>query len=101
MCIRDSGKPFGHAFDLLAFAHQSRRQQGIARAPRQYALVEHPGIGFDVRAAKILLQRSRCDTGVTSGSVTRMILVYAASCSRISGVTTWAVPRSNSRVICR
>ena len=29
-----------------------------------------------------------CDTGVTSGSVTRMILVYAGSCSRISGVTT-------------
>ena len=33
-------------------------------------------------------------TGVagSSGSVTRMIFVYAASCSRIKGVTMWALP---------
>lgn len=42
-----------------------------------------------------------CETGVTSGSVARMIRVYASSCSLIDGVTMSPPFASNSLAIRR
>src|SRR5450432_3719914 len=51
------GQASSHAFHLLAFTCESRRQKGVLRSGRQHAFVEHPRVGFYVRAPKVVLQR--------------------------------------------
>jgi uncharacterized membrane protein YtjA (UPF0391 family) len=48
------GQPGGHAFQLRVFTRHTGRQQRGTRAGRENALVQHPGIGFDAGAAKIV-----------------------------------------------
>ena len=81
-------------FNLRQLAHHARAKQRIARSRRGEARVDDPREGLDAAPPQVAWSCAASDTGVVSASVTRIIFVYAGSCSRMSGVTTPARGRS-------